>query len=143
MEYQLEKKRSDEHVSYAFKISKDVISVATDCTVRKAANVLTKHNIGVVLVKDGDNLAGILSERDIIQRVVSKGVDSETTSVSKIMTKDVVTADIDEGMGKIHAKLNSMKFRHLPIVKNGSVIGIVSNRDLIYLRELKIKAKEM
>lgn len=143
MEYQMEKNKSDECVSYAFKISNDVISVGTDCTIRKAAGILTKNNIGVVLVKDGNGLAGILSERDIVQKVVSKGLDPASTPVSKIMTKDVVTADIDEGMGKIHAKLNSMKFRHLPIVKNGSVIGIVSNRDLIYLRELKLKAKDM
>ena len=81
---------------------------------------------------------GILSERDFIKRLICKDRSPYTTRVKDIMTKKVVTVNLNEGLEKIHRKMRAIKFRHLPIVHNDQVVGILSNRDLMYLRKLKL-----
>ncbi len=134
------KEKCRKPVPYGFKISKDVIAVKDSDTIKRAARVLTGKNIGAVIVKSDGVMTGILSERDIVQRVVDKGLDPAAILVKEIMTRNVITVDIAEGLNKIHDELKRIHFRHLPVVKKGRVIGIVSNRDLMYLRKLKLRS---
>ena len=82
-----------------------------------------------------------MSERDIVQRVVAKGLSVESTLVKDVMTRKVVCVDLTEGLGKVHKKMREIKFRHLPVVKDDRVVGMVSNRDLMYLRKLKLETR--
>jgi len=132
------KQKSKEHMPFGFKISGNVICVDAEDTLREAASILAKHNIGVVVVKANFRLVGILSERDFIKRLICKDRSPYTTHVKDIMTKKVVTVNLNEGLEKIHRKMRLIKFRHLPIVHNDQVVGILSNRDLMYLRKLKL-----
>lgn len=139
MPAKLIKEKSKNHIPFGYKITKNVICVnASDC-ISNAASILERNNIGAVIVKSDNKLAGILSERDIVYRVISKGKSPLLTKVSDVMTKKVVTVDIDEGLAKVHQILKDLKVRHLPVVRNGEVVGMISNRDIMYLRKLKIR----
>ncbi|MBI5507146.1 MAG: CBS domain-containing protein [Deltaproteobacteria bacterium] len=110
---------------------REVISIDPGATIRRAAELLDRSGIGALLVKDGERPVGILSERDIVRRVVAKGRDSETVLVSEIMTREIVvlkhTASVDQAMAVVTAK----RCRHLPVVDQGKVAGMVSSGDLM------------
>lgn len=112
---------------------KNVVVIEEDQTITAAAELLMKHSIGSLIVTKNDIIVGILSERDIIYSVVAKGLSSNAVRVKDIMTRDVVTVDVKEGIKKIFDLLQKSKFRHLPIVDNGKPVGMVSQRDLLYL----------
>jgi len=133
----LVKVKSKAHVPFGFKVSGNVICVRDTDSVYHAAKVLADKNIGVVLVKSQDGrMIGILSERDIVSRLVAERKCQDATKVTDIMTKKVVTVNLDEGLDKVHNKMREIKFRHLPITRGDKVLGIISNRDLMYLRRL-------
>lgn len=118
-------------MGFAISISRGVVVAEKDDTVLDAAQLLKKHNIGAVVILEGEKIVGIVSERDIVRKVVCAGLPPQSTSAGEIMTKEVVTADIKEGLNRIHEIMCTAPFRHLPIVENGKLIGIVSNRNLI------------
>lgn len=139
MPIKLIKEKTKTNVPFGYKITGHVISIDKSESIEKAAKILAKHNIGALVVTSKDRLAGILSERDIVNKVVSKGISIRSTKVGDVMTKKVVTVDLDKGIGKIHDIMKKVKFRHLPVLKGNNVVGMVSNRDLLYLRRLKTK----
>lgn len=110
-----------------------VVSIDEECTIMAAAQLLDKHSIGSLLVMKDDAIVGIVTERDIVRRVVAKGIPSKEVLVKDIMTRDVITVDVKEGIKKIFDILRQSPFRHLPITDNGKPIGVVSKRDLLYL----------
>ena len=116
---------------FAISISSGVIVAAENDTVFSAAELLKKHNIGALVVLRGEKIVGIISERDIVRRVVCENRSAHKTKVKEIMTKEVVTADIKDGLSRIHEIMCTATFRHLPIVRDGKLIGIVSSRNLI------------
>ena len=122
---------------FAISISSGVIVATENDSVLFVANLLKKHNIGAVVVVKGDKIVGILSERDIVRKVICTGLSAHDTKAKDIMTKEVVTADIKDGLNKIHEIMCSAPFRHLPIVKDGKLIGIVSSRNLYSLTPKK------
>jgi CBS domain-containing protein len=132
------KVKSKKPIPFGFKMSDDIISVDATASVEDAARMLRRHNIGVVIVRQNKRAVGILSERDIAQRVVAAGKIPAETRVSDVMTKKIVTVDLDEGLREIHKMMRKIKFRHLPIRKGDRLIGMISNRDLMYLLGLKI-----
>ena len=107
-----------------------IVTKETD-TCLHVANLMKEHNIGAVVVLKNEKIVGIVSERDILRKVLCERLSPEKTKVKAIMTKNVVTADIKEGLNKIHEIMCTASFRHLPIVDKGKLIGIVSNRNLI------------
>ena len=117
--------------AFAISITSGVIVAAENDTVFSLAQLLKKHNIGAVVILRGEKIVGIVSERDIVRRVVCEGLSSKNVKVKEIMTKNIVTADIRHGLNRIHEIMCSAPFRHLPIVRDGKLIGIVSSRNLI------------
>jgi CBS domain-containing protein len=105
--------------------------VRPDDTVLGALGVMAEHDIGAVLVLDGDELLGILTERDYARKVALVGRASKDSPVRAIMTTDVVcvpgTRTVEECMGL----LTDRRCRHLPVVENGHVVGVVSIGDLV------------
>jgi CBS domain-containing protein len=110
-------------------------------TVRTAAERMTERNIGAVAVVDDGRLAGVFSERDIMSRVVAKGLDPDDTAVDTVMTRDLVVAEPTENVDAALQKMHSIKARHLPVVANGKLVGMISIRDLLEVDDAQQRAK--
>jgi CBS domain-containing protein len=109
----------------------NLISSASDALVIEAANTMTESRVGALSIIDGDELVGIFSERDLMTRVVVAGRDPHTTKVSEVMTRDVITADLDDSVDTCVEKMQRGGCRHLPVVHDGRVITMLSMRDLL------------
>jgi len=110
--------------------SRIVWSVAPGTTVFDALSLMADHDIGAILVQDGDRLCGVLSERDYARKVILSGKSSRDTQVEEIMSEpDVVTRSttVDECM----REMTATRVRHMPVVENGRVLGVVSIGDLV------------
>jgi CBS domain-containing protein len=105
--------------------------VRPDDTVLAALGVMAEHDIGAVLVLDGDELAGILTERDYARKVVLAGRSSKDSPVRAIMTAEVVCVPPNRSIEDCMALMTERRLRHLPVVENGQVIGLVSIGDLV------------
>jgi len=92
---------------------------------------MVERNIGMVAVVEEGILAGVFSERDIMSRVVARGLDPDTTSVAAVMTKDIVVAEPDDNLDSALQKMHAIGSRHLPIVHDGKLVGMISIRDLL------------
>ena len=110
-------------------------------SVRNAAQKMVEKNIGAVAVVDSGKLAGIFSERDLMARVVAKGLDPDGTKVDDVMSKDLVIADPSDDLDDALEKMYSIHARHLPVVQNGKLVGMVSIRDLLEVEEARQRAK--
>ncbi|PWH14360.1 MAG: histidine kinase [Anaerolineae bacterium] len=106
---------------------------AVDCsdTVYHALEVMAEHNIGAVLVAEGDRYVGIFTERDYARRIILKGHDSRTTQLKDIMTKELVTVAPDTSAEQCMALMTKYHIRHLPVVEEGRIIGLVSIGDVV------------
>ena len=108
----------------------ELFTVQPGESVRQVAVQMDKNGIGAVLVMDGDALKGLFSERDLLRRVISAGLDPDTTSVGNVMTGDPVTVGPDASLRECAELIRDRGFRHLPVVKDGTPVGILSSRDL-------------
>ena len=99
--------------------------------VREVAKRMTAQNVGAVAVLDSGRLVGIFSERDVMSRVVAEGLDPEQTPIANVMTKDIVVANPQESVDSALAKMHSVGCRHLPVVEKGTLVGMLSIRDLL------------
>lgn len=114
-------------------ITGKVFSVPPTASVADAAETMVKGRVGSAVVVDGPWLLGIFTERDAL-RVAAAGADPKTTSVKDWMTKDPMTVDPDADSGDAAAIMATEGFRHLPVVEDGSVVGVVSLRDVLSTR---------
>lgn len=119
-------------IAFSMIISRGVIVAGENDTVTYVSKLMNEHDIGAVVVLKGEKIVGIVSERDVVRRVVAVGLSPTTTRVAEVMTKDVVTAKYESGLDNIYRTLCSVKFRHLPILKDNKLIGIASQRDILY-----------
>ncbi|HAO45849.1 MAG TPA: histidine kinase [Chitinophagaceae bacterium] len=108
-----------------------IYSVTGQTTVYEAIKVLGEKNIGALLVMEGDTLTGILSERDYARKVVLKGKSSKETAVKDIMTENVLTVTPADSIETCMAIMSDKHIRHLPVLENGKVLGMVSIGDVV------------
>ena len=108
----------------------NIVSAAPDTIVRDAARKMTENKVGSLLVMRGDKLEGIVTERDILNKVVTGGLDPEKAQVHEIMTKDVVVITSNRTVRDAMKIVTEKKLRHLPILKDGQLIGMLSGGDL-------------
>lgn len=122
---------------HVYELVKDrkVYSIESDRTVLEAARFMMEHRIGALPVLCGDELIGIISERDIMNRVVAVGRQPGTTRVSEVMTARPRTVPSDETVENCLFLMREFGFRHLPICDGKNLKGLVSSRDIL-LREL-------
>jgi CBS domain-containing protein len=108
-----------------------VTVVEPGSTVRTAAQTRTARNIGVVAVVEKGTLAGVFSERDLMSRVVARGLDPDHTEVAAVMTRELVVAEADENLDSALQKMHAIGSRHLPVIQDGKLVGMISIRDLL------------
>lgn len=106
-------------------------SVEPDAQVYDALKLMADKDVGALLVIKNEEVVGILSERDYARKVVLKGKTSVTTPVSEIMTKNVIFVEPDQSTDDCMALMTANRFRHLPVLENGELIGIISIGDVV------------
>jgi CBS domain-containing protein len=108
-----------------------VLSVDVNETVFDAISLMAQVNIGAVLVQKGDTIAGIFTERDYLQRIALQSRSSKQTRVGDVMTSPVISADPDDSVQRCMETMTTCRCRHLPVVHDGKLLGIVSIGDLV------------
>lgn len=108
-----------------------VHSVSSDITVYEALKTMADKNVGALVVKDGNTLAGIFSERDYARKVILKGKFSRDISVAEVMHPDPVTVTEDDDIPHCMKLMTDKFIRHLPVMREGALIGIISIGDVV------------
>ena len=117
------------------KPSQGVTHIAPDAPVSEAANILSNKRIGTVVVSgDGISLDGILSERDIVRELGKRGAGCLNDAVSMLMTKKIVTCSKTDTADGVLEMMTKGRFRHLPVVEDGRMIGLISIGDVVKAR---------
>ena len=111
--------------------SSELISIVQDASVFDAIKLMADHGVGSLLVMDGSDLKGIVTERDYARKVIIKGRSSESTAVGEIMSSDIVTATSRQTVNECMTLMTDRRIRHLPIVDDDAVIGMISIGDLV------------
>ena len=96
--------------------------------VAKAARRMARRNVGALLVIEDGRLVGIMTERDIVFRVVAAGLDTAATRIAEVMTRNPITIQADLPLGSALVVMHREGFRHLPVMRDGEVVGVVSAR---------------
>ncbi|HTP47665.1 MAG TPA: CBS domain-containing protein [Casimicrobiaceae bacterium] len=117
----------DEPVRKAMRRGK-VLKAAPQTSVFKAAGLMAAKDVGAILVVEDGQLIGIFTERDMLVRVVARGLDARATRLSDVMTRAPHTIDADKPFGYALLVMHQKGFRHLPVINDGKLIGIVSSR---------------
>ncbi|MDJ0627544.1 MAG: CBS domain-containing protein [Rhodobacter sp.] len=105
-------------------------SISSKLSLRGAAEVMAHNGVGAVAVTDGEDLVGILTERDIVFRGVARGLPADDTPSAEVMTRDPVTVQIDDAISDALAAKLGDAFRHLPVMEDGRIVGLLSYRDI-------------
>lgn len=111
-------------------------------TARQAARYMSERKVGAVCVLEGSRLVGILSERDLMTRVLAIGKDPEATKVSEVMTRKPVVVEATDNCDNCLKTMKQAGVRHLPVIEEGKLLGLVSLRDLLQV-DLEEKANEL
>lgn len=111
--------------------SSEVATVDHEATVRDAALLMNTHRIGSVVVTHGERVVGIFTERDILQRVVAKDRDPASTKVHEVMSTPMAVCHRETPLVDCRALMTNKRIRHLPVVEDGRLMGIISSGDLL------------
>jgi len=109
----------------------ELITAKADETVAHAAWSMARNGVGAVLVQEGDRTVGLLSERDVLTRVVAEGLDPTSTRVADVATAELVTVELTTPVRECVELLRAKGIRHLPVLRDGRPAGILSSRDLL------------
>ena len=105
--------------------------VPEDAAVTEAVREMAAHNVGIVIVMKGGRPVGVFSERDVVRRVVDRGLDPARTPLRDVMTRDIITADADDDYQMAMRRMDQANIRHLLVVSGDRLLSMISIRDLI------------
>jgi CBS domain-containing protein len=108
-----------------------IISVAPGTSVFEAIKIMADKTVGSLLVMEDEEVRGIITERDYARKVIIKGRSSESTMVSEIMSTDVMTTSSSQSVNSCMELMTEKRIRHLPVVEDNRVIGMISIGDLV------------
>jgi CBS domain-containing protein len=112
-----------------------VFTATPGTSVAQLSQQLSARRIGSMLVLDGDgSVAGIVSERDLVRALASHGAKAMELEARQVMTRDVVTCDPDDSIDQVMQTMTRGRFRHLPVVRHGELLGLVSIGDVVKAR---------
>lgn len=112
----------------------DIVSCAPDASLHDAVRLLAENRIGAMPVIEGDQVVGIISERDVVYCLAADGAGSLSKSVREVMTTPVVTVECTTSCVEALALMTARRFRHVPVVENGEMRGFLSIGDLVKVR---------
>lgn len=112
----------------------ELVTIGPDATVFDAIGRMVEHNVGSILVTEDDALRGIFTERDYLRRIALEGRTSRETPVADVMTADLVTVGPEESIDTCLEMMTEHKIRHLPVIRDGQLAGVVSIGDLVRAR---------
>lgn len=110
---------------------RDVFTVSPRAKLAGAVQVMVEHNVGSLVVCDNESMVGILSERDILRAMAESGQALEQMLVGDRMTQKVITGDPNDDLNKIMGVMTQHRIRHLPVLENGRVYGLISIGDIV------------
>ena len=118
----------------------DIFTIDPTADLAAAAKLLSTHKIGVVVIGGaGGRLAGILSERDIVRALSEHGAAALSVPVGQVMTRNVTTCGEDDSIADIMERMTAGKFRHMPVLKGGKMVGLISIGDVVKQRVEEIE----
>lgn len=106
-------------------------TISPDATVYEAIQLMAEKNVGALMVMQGEELAGIISERDYTRKVALKGKSSRQTPVRELVSNPVITVERGDTVGECMRLMTENRVRHLPVMEAGRVVGVVSIGDLV------------
>ena len=110
----------------------DLITISSDATIQDAIKLMVAKKIGAILIhEEDDRIAGIWTERDLLRNSLVDSFDPSTSRIGDFMTKELITADVSENIYRLMDKFLGLRLRHLPVEKDGKIIGLVSAGDAI------------
>lgn len=109
----------------------EVLTTEPTATVYECIAEMVKHNVGSIVVVDGNEVTGIFTERDYLRRIVLRGRTSKTTQVKEVMTTDVICVEPDASVENCMQIMTAQKCRHLPVLEDGTLNGIISIGDCV------------
>ena len=109
----------------------DVIVADGDTKVVQAARMMSEGNVGSVIIKDDESAVGIFTERDLLRRVVAAGRDHGETTLKEVMTSPVMSCRLSDSVESILEKMTSEHVRHLAVIEEGALVGMVGLRDVL------------
>lgn len=112
-------------------MSSPVLTVEVESTVQEAAQFMHANNIGAVLVSEFNSPVGIVTEKDLTQKVVAEGIDPESTAISTIMTKPILTMDRYLPVDEANEFMHRNRIRHLAVTEEDKIVGMLSVKDLV------------
>lgn len=121
-------------------MSTKIYSIGSEKNVRTAAEEMARNQIGSLLVTQEGNYTGIITEVDIIRKVVAKGIDPSATTVKTVMTAPLITIEADRSVLDANDLMEQKKIRHIGVTRNGKIIGMVSIRDFLHPLDVKEQA---
>ncbi len=127
------------------KMAHRIVTIRLETTVQEAAEILQQEHIGALMIMRDGALIGIMSERDIVRAIPKYGADFLSLSVEQLMTRSVVTCGPDARVHQIMQKMTEGHFRHMPVLEDGKLIGMISIGDVVKTRldELETEGAHM
>ena len=142
----LENKRNWNEGDFGSNRIERVRTISQSCSVLDAARLMNEHHIGSLIVIDGfDDMVGIITERDILTRVIAEERGPGDTQISQVMTRQVISCSLSTKLSMVRSMMSDQRVRHIPVIEQGSIRGMVSIGDLNVANnaDLSIEVKSM
>jgi CBS domain-containing protein len=115
----------------ALLMNRDIQQISPKATLREAARLMRDKQIGSLIIGEGEKQIGIISETDFVRKAIAEGLNPDTTPVEAILSKPIITIDIDKTAKEANDLMATQKVRHLAITDKGKIVGVISVRDLV------------
>ena len=111
-------------------MSAPAISINAEASIKDAGNLIDKNKVGSLLVKEGEGYVGIITKTDLVQKVILRDLDFETTRIHTIMTDAILTIDREATIKRAVALMSEKQVRHLGVIENNDIVGVLSIKDI-------------